>query len=58
MLEAVEIGELEQRRLDSYFKLLRELAYNERRHDAATQRKQGRARSALIRQHTKHHRKR
>jgi len=58
VLDAVDDGELEQHRLDSYFKLLRELAYNERRQDAAQQRKQGRALSALIRQHTKHHHKR
>ncbi len=58
VLDAVELGELEQGRLDHYFKLLRELAYNERRHNAAEQRREGRALSALIRQHTKHHRKR
>ncbi len=58
VLDAVDVGDLEQRRLDSYFKLQRELAYNERRHDAALQRKEGRALSALIRKFAKHDRKR
>ncbi|MCP4446389.1 MAG: ribosome small subunit-dependent GTPase A [Myxococcales bacterium] len=51
--DSVDSGKLSQARVDSYFKLLRELEHNERRHDVAKRRQGGKALSVLIRKHTK-----
>lgn len=56
VLEAIEYGDISQSRLDSYFKLQRELAYNEGRHDASKRRQEGKDLSKLIRRHVKHKR--
>lgn len=58
VVDAIEDGDISQARLASYFKLQRELAYNERRHNSAKQRQEGKALTAFIRQRTKHNRKR
>lgn len=57
VLAAVEAGDLRKDRLASYFKLQRELAYNERRQDAAKQREEQRKWrkiSMQYRQRTRH----
>lgn len=53
VLQAIDDGGLSADRLSSYFKLQRELAYNDRRSSVAQQRKEARAFAAKVRQHTK-----